>query len=148
MSELKALHPYLYKRVRLKGWLFTMLGLSSIFAAHIDRWVGAVRGNSTGLPSWLTGSVFLILGLGVLIGLYGKPNWYTTARKFLYGCAVYALFWEFVLIGLMFTKNISTVSIFLLWGYLTYNLILVARDSGWEGAEIVKEIQEKTDGSN
>lgn len=147
ISELKQLHPYLFKRVQLKGILFTLLGLSSMFSHQIDAFFHSERNNVVGVSVYYTGAIFLILGLGILYSLYSAPNRYKLARKFLYGCLVYALFWEFVLLMLAFTKHISTVSIFILWGYLTYNLLLISKDSAWEGAEIIKEIQENPNGA-
>lgn len=147
ISELKQLHPYLFKRVQLKGILFTLLGLSSIFAHQLDTFFHAERNNVVGVSVYFTGGIFLFLGLGILYSLYSAPNRYKLARKFLYGCLIYALFWEFVLLMLAFAKHISTVSIFILWGYLTYNLLLISKDSAWEGAEIIKEIQDEGNGT-
>lgn len=145
-SELKTLHPYLYRRIRLKGILFSLLGLSSIFSVQLDAFFHAQRNTSAGLSSTITGSIFLAIGIGILYGLYGGPKLYEkVSRKFLYAALTYALFWEFTLLFLAFAKHITTVSIFILWGYLVYNLLLVSRDSGWKGAEIVREIRDDGD---
>lgn len=146
-SKLKSYHPYLYRRVQLKGILFTLLGLSSVFARQLDTFFHAERNNVVGVSSLLTGGVFLLIGLAILAGLYFGEENYKKSRKALYVAFGYALFWEIALVALAFNKHISTVSIFILWGYLTYNLFLVASDSGWEGAELVKEIRENGDGS-
>ena len=141
-SELKTLHPYLYKRVRLKGILFTALGLSSIFHTFLDHLFHTVRNTAGGINPVYTGLIFVILGVGILYGLYTGKDRYKLSRIFLYGSFIYAVFWEFVLILLAFTQHISTLSIFILWGYLTYNLFILSSDSAWAGAEIVKEVIE------
>lgn len=144
MSELKELHPYLYKRVRLKGIVFSLLGLSSIFSGPLDRLVHSTRiANGAGIDPTITGIIFLAIGLYILITLYGKGKSYLHSRWGLYAALVYALFWEFVLLLLAIKQSLTTVSIFILWGYLTYNLLIITRDTAWEGAELVRELREE-----
>lgn len=143
MTGLKTLHPYLYRRVFIKGILFGALGVTQIFSPYLNNLLHIEPSpNSTGIPTLYTGLVFLIIGFMILRNVAQKTERYKRARKWLYAAAVYALFWEFVLLMLVITQNISTSSLFVLWSYLTYNIFLVARDTGWEGAELVKEIRE------
>lgn len=148
MSELRTLHPYLYKRVQLKGIVFSLIGLSQMFAPYIDRLLHTERDtNGSGIPALWSGLIFFIIGAAILGFLYSSPQGYKKSRKAMWVAFFYALFWEFVLLALVITQSITTLAIFILWGYLTYNLFLIARDSAWEGAEIVREVRKEDNGT-
>lgn len=145
-SDLKELHPYLYRRVRLKGWLFSLLGLSSIFHTQLDALFHTERNNAPGISMLITGVIFLVIGVGILIGLYAGKHTWSLSRYFLIASAIYAIFWEFILVQLLITKHISTVSVFLLWGYLTTNLCLIATDSAWGGVILLNAYRNRLNG--
>lgn len=147
MSELKNIHPYLYKRIRLKGIIFALLGLSSIFAGKIDHLVHATRNTgATGMSPIITGGIFLVISAGILTTLYGSPLGYKKSRKWLLVGFIYAIFWSIILFLLAITRNVSTISILILWGYLTYNLWIIYSDTAWGAVELVRKVQEANRG--
>lgn len=140
-KTLKFLHPYLYKRVRLKVFLFNALGLSLIFANFLDQ-TFAKRGNVSHLPNLLTGAIFCAIGTTIGLGLWVfTQKFYRLARFGLVAAFVYALFYLFLLlVTVVFGGHVSTASLVILWGYMTYNLFIIIGDTGWSGAALLNEI--------
>jgi hypothetical protein len=142
-SELKILHPTLFNRVRLKSVVFILLGLSQVFIALVDR-IAADRVALSPIPYPLTGAIFILIGMGIGYGLYKGTNTYRTSRLFLAAALVYAMFWEVLLLGSLFTGNPSTAGIVILWGYLTTNLYIILKDVGWEGIALARAVEEES----
>jgi hypothetical protein len=153
MSELRKLHPYLFRRVQLKGITFTLLGLALIIPTHIssvNTYINSNQADSTRLyesvPYDVWGAIFVVIGLGILWTLRYQGSDYKASRPWLKAAFYYALFWLFALVLAVVTGNARSASIVILWGYMTYNIWLIGHDSGWEGASILKEYQERSDG--
>lgn len=149
MSELKRLHPYLYKRVQLKGVTFTLLGLALIIPQHLPKvgnYISQEQANSTRLYEAVSydiwGAIFTIIGLGILFSLKDNRS-HTATRPWLVAAYFYAVFWLFALLLAVVTGNARSASIVILWGYLTYNLWVINHDTGWEGAALVKAAKER-----
>lgn len=139
-SELKTLHPYLYKRVRLKALLFTALGLSQLFSFYVDQ-VAAERNVVSHIPFHITGTIFILIGIGIAYGLFKGAHDYRISKVFLRIAFFYALFWELLIVLSVITESPSTAGVMILWTYLTYNLYIVGSDSGWDGVELLREIK-------
>lgn len=146
-SHLKDLAPYLYKRVRLKSILHFLLGASLIFSANLPGGANTTTVDRTQLNYYfgydLLGAIFVIIGLGIAYGLYSGTNKYHIARRWLFVAWIYAMFFFLSLVmGVLFSSPRSAPLV-ILWGYLTYNLWILTKDTAWAGAEIVKEIKRR-----
>jgi hypothetical protein len=140
MSNLKSLHPYLHRRIRLKGIVHVLLGLAILLSL---TGVSARTGLARYVPYEFWGVVFLAIGLGILYNLWKDKRKLT--RAWLKIAFYYAALWFLSLVvGVIFT-GLSGLSIVILWGYLTYNLWYISKDTGWEGAVLLKEIKEQID---
>lgn len=145
MLKLKQLHPGLYQRVRLKGLTYTGLGLGLIVAEHTPSRLTVENLDRSGVERLLSydilGAIFIIIGVGILYGLSQGFSKHYLSRFWLKVAFAYAMFWEVVLLLTIILVSPRSLSVMVLWTYLTYNLWYVAHDPGWEGAEILKEMQ-------
>lgn len=148
MIGLKALHPILYARVRLKAIVNILLGLALIFPEFLPKGLDTKAASSSQLnyvlPLTVWGLFFLIIGLGIVVGLKVKTRDYKLARRFLFISFFYSLFWLLVLIGTTILGYPRTASIMILWGYWVYNQFLIMRDPGWKALQIIREIRSGT----
>lgn len=148
IANLKTLHPYLYKRVRLKALVFTGLGLAFYLNTYLDQ-IGITAGasqssaivNAVGMN--VLGAIFLLIGLSIAGVLRFAPDNWKLMRICLWVAFVYALLWLFILIFAVVFDQPRASSVLVLWAYMTYNLFIISSDSGWGGAELVKQIRER-----
>lgn len=149
MNNLKRFHYGLYKRVRTKGIVFTLLGLVLIFSTQLGHVAQTSVANQSLLAQWagypFMGILFVIIGAGLLLSLmFGKNNW-RMSRQFLLAAFFYAVFWLTLIIVTTINGRPQSGSVLILWGYLCNNLWDVYHDAGWEGAALVRKALERKD---
>lgn len=142
-QSLKQLHPYLYARVRLKATVNILLGLSLIFSTHLPSAINTRTAQASQLdyilPFEVWGAIFLVLGIGILIGLRENDINYRWTRRFLSASFIYSFFWLVVLVLTIIAGYPRTASVMILWGYWVYNQFLIIRDPSWAALKIVVE---------
>lgn len=134
---LKDVHPYLYRRVKLKAVVHLLLGIAILLSLTGVQNRTELVGY---LPYEIWGLIFIILGSGIAYSLWRNNP--TKTKTWLLMAFVHALLWLTALVVSAILNGISGLSIIILWGYLTYNLWYLVHDTGWEGAELVREYRE------
>lgn len=141
--NLKQLHPYLNARVRLKGTVNILLGLSLLLSDHLPGGLSTSTAQSSLLGEFISfdvwGSIFLILGLGIMYGIHRGREGFPLTRWFLRMSLLYSFFWFVVLILTVITGETRTSAVMILWGYWVWNQWLVSTDPGWGALPIIKK---------
>lgn len=145
MANLAQEHPYLFKRVRLKAIMHTMIGLVLAFVPSINLDQNITNINATvGKHTLWFGLVYILIGVLISIGLFLSKRNYGFARKAMMVAFIYNLFWCLIYVAIYVqhpSKGVAYIAV--LYLYLTYNLFLIFSDPGWRAIEIVKDYREE-----
>lgn len=146
MTNLRTDHPYLYRRVRLKAIVHTLLGFILIFIPaeassrsklEFIQWFGLMN----------LGIIYLVIGMIIILGLFRPNDTYAIARLGIKLSFIYNLL---IFIGLctVFFQNNTTASFIVLYGYLTHNIFHVLSDPGWKAISLVKKMTDEIEDYN
>lgn len=142
-SNLKEDHEYLYKRVRLKAIVHLTFGsILLFFPAQAPSLAHTPILSYLGVP--VVGTIYLLVGLMIVVGLYYPKHDYRIVKGAMLFAASFNTLIFFSLFAVFFQSK-TTAFFMAIYGYLTYNVWYVANDPGWRAILLVKRIKEDDD---